>query len=248
MAWLFKRTLLKGHAPLLIMELPPYKRPSVRVVLRHMFDRSMLFLRRAGTVILVINMVLWVLATYPRSAAGSAGFDARQRGDASRRGPDGSERAVAAIDRMQAGERLRHSFAGILGRAIEPLIAPLGFDWKIGIGHRGVVRRPRGVRQHHVHGLQRRRSGGLGGRHARTGVGAAVAEARPDGSPVYTPLTGVTLMVFYVFALQCVSTIAVVRRETNAWKWPLFQLAYMTALAWVLAFLTYQGGRMLGWG
>ena len=72
-------------------------------------------------------------------------------------------------------------------------------------------------------------------------------ERRPDGTPVYTALTGVTLMVYYVFALQCVSTVAVVRRETNGWRWPLFQLAYMSALAWVLAFLTYQGGRLLGW-
>ena len=73
-------------------------------------------------------------------------------------------------------------------------------------------------------------------------------QTRPDGSPLYTPLLGVTLMVFYVFALQCVSTVAVVRRETNSWKWPLFQWAYMGALAWVLAFVTYHGGKWLGWG
>jgi ferrous iron transport protein B len=72
------------------------------------------------------------------------------------------------------------------------------------------------------------------------------AEKRPDGRPVYTVLTGITLMVFYVFAMQCVSTIAVVRRETNSWKWPVFQTVYMTALAWILAFVTYQGGRLLG--
>jgi ferrous iron transport protein B len=73
------------------------------------------------------------------------------------------------------------------------------------------------------------------------------AETREDGSRTYTTLTGLTLMVFYVFAMQCISTVAIVRRETNGWKWPLFQLAYMTALAWVLAFVTYQGGRLLGW-
>jgi ferrous iron transport protein B len=246
MAWIFKRTLLKGHAPLLIMELPPYKRPSVRVVLRHMFDRSMLFLRRAGTVILVINMVLWVLATYPRSAEREAGFEA-QRQAATQAGGDQVEEQLAALDRMQAGERLRHSFAGILGRTIEPLIAPLGFDWKIGIGLVASF----AAREVFVSTMSTVYNVGEvdDSEEGTRGLAAVMqSQKRPDGSPVYTALTGVTLMVFYVFALQCVSTIAVVRRETNAWKWPLFQLAYMTALAWVLAFLTYQGGRMLGWG
>jgi ferrous iron transport protein B len=246
MAWIFKRTLLKGHTPLLIMELPPYKRPSVRVVLRHMFDRSMLFLRRAGTVILVINMVLWVLATYPRSAEREAGF-AAQRQAATQTGGDELDEQLAALDRMQAGERLRHSFAGILGRAIEPLIAPLGFDWKIGIGLVASF----AAREVFVSTMSTVYNVGEvdDSEEGTRGLAAVMqSQKRPDGSPVYTALTGVTLMVFYVFALQCVSTIAVVRRETNAWKWPLFQLAYMTALAWVLAFLTYQGGRMLGWG
>jgi ferrous iron transport protein B len=246
MAWIFKRTLLKGHAPLLIMELPPYKRPSVRVVLRHMFDRSMLFLRRAGTVILVINMVLWMLATYPRSADREAGF-AAQRQAATQAGGDQMEEQLAALDRMQAGERLRHSFAGILGRAIEPLIAPLGFDWKIGIGLVASF----AAREVFVSTMSTVYNVGEveDSEEGTRGLASVLqSQKRPDGSPVYTALTGVTLMVFYVFALQCVSTIAVVRRETNAWKWPLFQLAYMTALAWVLAFLTYQGGRMLGWG
>lgn len=246
MAWVFKRTLLKGHAPLLIMELPPYKRPSLRVVLRHMWDRSLIFVRRAGTVILVLNMLLWVLSTYPRSGD-RAGVFAGRRAQVEREMPAGPERdgRLTALDREEAGENLRYSFAGMLGRAVEPLVAPLGFDWKIGIG----IVASFAAREvfvstmstvYNVGELDETEEG------TRGLVGVLQAQRRPDGTPLYTALTGVTLMVFYVFALQCVSTIAVVRRETNAWKWPLFQLAYMTGLAWVLAFLTYQGGRLLG--
>ncbi len=244
MAWIFKRTLLKGHAPLLIMELPPYKRPGVRVVLRHMLDRSMLFLRRAGTVILVINMVLWVLATYPRSGEREAAFAEQLRTVAAEGGPTADER-VAALEREHAGERLRHSFAGVLGRAMEPWIAPLGFDWKIGIGLVASF----AAREVFVSTMSTVYNVGEfdESEEGTRGLAAVLqSQRREDGSLLYTPLTGVTLMVFYVFALQCVSTIAVVRRETNAWKWPLFQLAYMTGLAWILAFVTYQGGRWLG--
>jgi len=245
MAWMFKRTLLRGHAPLLIMELPPYKRPSVRVVLRHMFDRSMLFLRRAGTVILVINMVLWVLATYPRSSAREAAFDARRQAAQATGGPEVATK-LEAMEKEFAGERLRHSFAGMMGRTLEPFIAPLGFDWKIGIGLVAsfAAREVFVSTMSTVYNVGEFDDSDEGTR----GLAAVMqAQKREDGRPLYTPLTGVTLMVFYVFALQCVSTIAVVRRETNTWQWPLFQLVYMTALAWLLAFLTYQGGRWLGW-
>lgn len=245
MAWMFKRTLLRGHAPLLILELPPYKRPSVRVVLRHMLDRSMLFLKRAGTVILVINMVLWVLATYPRSAGREAAFAARLQ-EVRAAGGVGVEEQVAELEREQAGERLRASFAGMLGRGLEPFIAPLGFDWKIGIGLVASF----AAREVFVSTMSTVYNVGEFDESEEGTRGLAEvlqAQKREDGRRLYTPLTGLTLMVFYVFALQCVSTIAVVRRETNAWKWPLFQLGYMTALAWVMAFLMYQGGRLLGW-
>ena len=143
MAWLFKKTLLKGETPMLIMELPPYKRPLLRVVVRHMWDRSKLFLRRAGTVILGINILLWFLATYPHSAATRSRFAAGQRahlkaqaraGPCSGAGGCLAHRNSATLDSQAAGAGLRQSFAGRLGRLIEPVIAPLGFDWKIGIG------------------------------------------------------------------------------------------------------------------
>src|SRR5262249_18004887 len=131
--WLFKKTLLRGPTPMLIMELPPYKRPLARIILRHMWDRSKLFLRRAGTVILGINILLWFLATYPKNSGAERRF-ADQRAAVQTAPPADRAVQIADIDKQQSGERLRHSFAGRLGRAIEPALAPLGFDWKIGIG------------------------------------------------------------------------------------------------------------------
>src|SRR5262249_21937464 len=135
-AWLFKKTLLKGETPLLIMELPPYKRPVLRIVLRHMWDRSKIFLRRAGTVILGISILLWFLATYPRSSKTEQEFAARKQTVEANTALDAAAKAsqLSEIDRQQAGATLRNSFAGRLGHAIEPAIRPLGFDWQIGIG------------------------------------------------------------------------------------------------------------------
>ncbi|TAL00163.1 MAG: ferrous iron transport protein B [Verrucomicrobia bacterium] len=228
MAWLFKKTLLKGETPMLIMELPPYKRPLLRVVLRHMWDRSKIFLVRAGTVILGINIVLWGLATYPKLDTPTAA--------------DGTNVTNATHATPTAGEQLRHSYAGMMGRAIEPVIAPLGFDWKMGIGIIGSF----AAREVFVSTMSTVYNVG------QNDDGADLAKTlqeqkRPDGTPVYTTLTGITLMVFYVFAMQCASTVAIVRRETNSWKWPVFQWLYMGALAWILAFATLHLGRMLGY-
>ncbi|EEF58863.1 ferrous iron transport protein B [Pedosphaera parvula] len=251
MAWLFKKTLLKGETPMLIMELPPYKRPLARVVLRHMWDRSRLFLRRAGTVILGINILLWFLATYPRSAELNQKYDLQRQAilAAVSKSPTDSNAAtekLAELEKEESGAKLRYSFAGRMGQFIEPAIAPLGFDWKIGIG----IVASFAAREVFVSTMSTVYN--LGKAESSESITPSLAQTltkqtRADGKPIYTPLTAVALMVFYVFALQCVSTVAVVRRETNSWKWPAFQWLYMGALAWLLAFITYQGGRLLGW-
>jgi ferrous iron transport protein B len=254
LAWVFKKTLLKGDAPVLILELPPYRRPVLRVVLRHMWDRARLFLQRVGTVILGINILLWFLATYPRNQAVDRELAAQKAALPKLVFPGVSDPAAAAALRLQKqgeleqaarSQKLQASFAGHLGRAIEPLIAPLGFDWKIGIGLIASF----AAREVFVSTLSVVYNVGRYD-HSEAGLRGLAetlrAQTRPDGSMLYTPLTGLTLMVFFVFALQCASTVAIVRRETNSWKWPLFQLAYLGALAWVLALLTYQGGRLLG--
>ena len=254
MAWLFKKTLLKGETPMLIMELPPYKRPVLLVVLRHMWDRSKLFLKRAGTVILGINIILWFLASYPKNAVLEKTFDGQRRAVETSRpaGVTGDKEIQAARDKQLAeinvqasGERLRHSFAGRMGQAIEPLISPLGFDWKMGIGiissfaAREVFVSTMSIVYNVAEGDDEES-------HTKDLAETLQQQRRPDGTPVYTSLTSITLMVFYVLAMQCISTVAVVRRETNSWKWPLFQWVYMGVLAWGMAFLTYHGGHLLG--
>jgi len=261
MAWIFKKTLLKGETPMLIMELPPYKRPLLRVVARHIWDRSKLFLTRAGTVILGISIILWFLATYPKSSTLDAQF-ATRRGEITNSfntitlatGTGGASNQLAAlqeqidlVNKEEAGEKLRRSFAGMAGRALEPVIAPLGFDWKIGIGLVASF----AAREVFVSTMSTVYNVGEFNDSAegmQTLEQTLHEQQRSDGTLVYTTLTAVTLMVFYVFAMQCVSTVAVVRRETNSWKWPFFQWLYMGALAWVLAFITYHGGKLLGWG
>ena len=257
MAWLFKKTLLKGEPPPLILELPPYKRPVATVILRHMWDRSKLFLRRAGTVILGINILLWFLVSYPKNEAIQAKFDARLSELSQTPIPPGPEGNVpearmglaqAAVQREMAGELLRNSFAGHIGQWVEPALRPLGFDWKVGIG----IVASFAAREVFVSTMSLVYN--LGEADAKDAEAqqslAQTLKDERDGhnEPVFTPLKGVSLMVFYVFALQCVSTVAIVRRETNSWKWPVFQFVYMTAMAWVLAFITYQGGRLLGLG
>ncbi len=218
-AWLFKRTLLKGEPPLMIMELPPYRLPRLKDVGLHMVERAGLFLKRAGTVILGISIVLWFLSTYPKLPAGAT-----------------------------ATQRLNHSFAGQVGRAIEPVIRPLGFDWRIGIGlvssfaAREVFVSSTAV-VFSVESVDGAKKSDLAGTPLREALRTA---AWPDGRPLFTPLTCLSLMIYYVFAMQCMSTIAVVRRETNSWRWPIFQTLYMTGAAWVLSFMVYQSGRALG--
>jgi len=250
MAWLFKKTLLKSATPMLIMELPPYKAPVPHVVMRHMWDRSKLFLRRAGTIILGINIILWFLATYPKHEAAAKEFAAQRTAleqAAAKPGADTKviNEQIRNLEKTESGEQLLRSFAGYLGRGIAPFLQPLGMDWKMGIGIVGsfAAREVFVSTMSTVYNVGEYEKGDEG---TASLAKTMQDQRRPDGSILYTPLMGITLMVFYVFALQCVSTVAVVRRETNSWKWPVFQWAYMTALAWVLAFITWHGGHLLG--
>jgi ferrous iron transport protein B len=257
MAWLFKKTLLRSQTPMLIMELPPYKRPVLTVTLRHMWDRAGLFLKRAGTIILGISILLWFLATYPKNDSIEKSFAAQRAAmsvpktegltpEMAKAAEEDHSRKLAELDQREAGAKLGHSFVGRIGRFIEPAIEPLGFDWKIGIG----IVASFAAREVFVSTMSVIYNVGDYDKSeaAVTSLAKVLREQqRSDGTPLYTPLLAISLMIFYVFALQCVSTVAVMRRETAGWKWPLFQWLYMGALAWGLAFLTYQGGRLLGW-
>lgn len=215
MAWLFKKTLLKSETPMLLLELPPYRMPSMRSIALRMLERGGIFLRRAGTVIFAFSIILWALAAYPK--------------------PENPE--------STGSEAIAQSYAGRMGHFIEPVIRPLGYDWKIGVGLIGSF----AAREVFVGTLAIVYSIEDDVEEDNTTMLEAMhAETRADGTPVFTPLVCVGLMVFYVLAMQCLSTTAVVRRETNSWRWPLFQIAYMTTLAWLGAFVVYQGGKLLG--
>jgi ferrous iron transport protein B len=231
-AWILRRTLFRGAASTFILELPPYRLPAARHVARTVADRGLVFVRQAGTIILAISVVLWFLAYFPRS--GEVAAEAQARVEA------GEE--PAAVQQWERAAQRRQSYVGTLGRAIEPVIAPLGFDWKVGIG----IVASFAAREVLVSTL---------------GIVYAVGEAdetsfalrdklrrakRPDGTPAFTWLTALSLMVFFVLACQCMSTLAVVKRETNSWRWPIFMFGYMTVLAYVASLVVYQGGVALG--
>lgn len=251
MGWLFKKTLIRGASPPLIMELPPYRLPSSRTVLLTMFSAGGQFLYRAGTVILAISIVLWFLATHPRSVVLSRDYTA-ERTAVIQAAQAGQLPEVEAADRLQMLERLEkaerreRSFIGQAGQLIEPVIAPLGFNWKIGVGiisafaAREVFVGTLAI----VYGIgDDEDAAGNRALHA-----ALQADRHRDGRPVFSPLVAVSVMVFFVLAMQCMSTLAVAWRETNTWRWPAVMFAYMTVLAYVGSLLVYQGGRWLGFG
>jgi len=239
-AFILKRTVLKAPPPPFLMELPDYRLPNLRTVLQNMLTRAWLFLKRAGTVILAISILLWALMYFPRDIAPTQSA-ATETGQTV--APNGEP--APAEDVVKESEQLKHSFAGKLGHTIEPVIEPLGFDWKIGVALIASF----AAREVLVSTLSIIYNVGKDADAESTTLVSAIRDAkRDDGRPVWTPLTALTLMVFFVLAMQCMSTLAVVRRETNSWLWPLFMFGYMTVIAYAAAFLTYQGGRLLGYG
>jgi ferrous iron transport protein B len=223
------------------MELPPYRMPAWRSVTLAVRERVVLFVVNAGTVILAITIVLWFLASYPRGGPEVHALEAQRTvalaaGDAP---------GARQLEHRIAGATLEHSFAGRVGRAIEPAIAPLGFDWRIGIG----LVTSLAAREVMVATMATVFNLGNAGEDVvplRENLRHAVDPR--TGRHAYTPLTGISLMVFFALACQCMSTVAVVRRETHSWRWPLLMLVTMNALAWLASFAVYQGGRLLGYG
>jgi ferrous iron transport protein B len=225
-AALFKRTLLRGPVRPMILELPPYRMPSARVLAITVAQRAKMFLRRAGTVILALSVLLWALATFPRSAPAPA-LDAA----------------------AQQEQQLEYSALGRIGHAIEPLVRPLGYDWKIGVS----IAASFAAREVFVSTM-----GTIYGVGDADETSSALRErlrTERDGRTgqlAYSPLVAVGLMVFYVYALMCMSTIAVTIRETGGGRlgaqWAAVQFGYMLALAYGAAWLVYAGGRALGWG
>jgi len=239
MAFIFKITILPGESKPLVMELPGYRIPGLRTAFLFTLDRAKVFVTQAGTIILVISIVLWAMSTYPKSVTPPAESQAliERAATLERAGDiDTAAKLSAEAEVLTSKDALAHSFAGRLGKLIEPLVRPLGFDWQIGIGiissfaAREVIVSTLSI----VYGL------GEGSEENEGLYDVMRGATHADGSPVFTASASISLLVFYVLAMQCLPTQAATRRETNSWKWPLFQLGYMSALAYTAAFLTYQ--------
>lgn len=229
-AWCLKKTILKGDAIPLVIELPSYRMPSLINSLQLVAERGMIFVRQAGTVILLISVILWALATYPKL-------------------PDAQVEQVAAnaganAEQQVAQASLAYSVAGRVGKLFEPVFRPLGFDWKINVGvltsfaAREVVVSTLAI----VYGI-----GEDSAEDEATLVETLRRQKRPDGTPVFNMATSLSLLVFFVLAMQCLPTQAVTKRETGSWKWAMLQLGYMSGLAYVAALVTYQACLQFGW-
>jgi ferrous iron transport protein B len=243
-AAVLRRTVLKGPAPAMILELPPYRRPLARNVVANVWLQVKAFLVEAGTIILAMTVLLWALLSYPQRQETTRRFESLRVEARATLQEDALRARLSTLGSAEAGQRLRESAGGLLGHLLEPVLAPLGFDWRIGVGILGAF----AAREVFVSTL------GIvfdieGADETSESLRQTLRGARwPDGRKLMTPLTGVCLMVFFVLACQCMSTLSVVAREAGSWHWAAFLFAYMTTLAYVVTLTIQQGGRALGFG
>ncbi len=213
-----------------ILELPTYRSPRWKNALHTMINKAKVFVFNAGKVIMVISLILWALSSY---GPGNRIQKITEKYQQLKSQPGIN---VNKLNKEMHSDQLQNSYAGILGKTIEPAIAPLGYDWKIGIA----LITSFAAREVFVGTMATLYSVGEDDQNSLKLQDKMKAAKRPDGTPLYTLATGISLMIFYLFAMQCMSTLAVVRRETRSWKWPLIQLVYMTGLAYVMSLIAYQ--------
>jgi len=242
-AWIARRTFLRGRSRPMVLELPSYKVPSVRTAAYTAYFQGVTFLRKAGTVIVGICVVMWWLSAYPQVAPPGEALQLRAEAAAaaSQGTPERAEELRHQADFLEARHAQAQSFAGRLGRTFEPVFAPLGFDWQLTVGvltsflAREVFVSTMAVL---LVGVDEAEDQGV-----IQGIRTAV---RDDGTRVFTPATAASLLVFFVLAMQCLPTLAVTRREAGGLGWAGLQLVYMTTLAWLAAFVTFHGLHWLG--
>jgi len=213
-----------------ILELPTYRSPRWNNVLPTMINKARIFVFDAGKVIMVISLILWALSSF---GPGNTMQKITQQYEI-RKSLPGTD--LAHLEKEYHTEKLEGSYAGILGKSIEPAISPLGYDWKIGIA----LITSFAAREVFVGTMATLYSVGNDDSGSLLLKEKMKAAVRPDGEKVFNLATGLSLMIFYVFAMQCMSTLAVVKRETRSWKWPAIQLVYMTGLAYLMSWLVYQ--------
>lgn len=244
---LLRRTALKGGESALVMELPVYQRPRLKLVGLHSWYAVKGFLKTAGSVIFVATIVVWVLGYFPRSAELEQRFDLERQQIEAADGAD-KEQQLAKVSARAAAAHLENSYLAAMGKAVQPVFAPAGFDWRVTVG----VLAAFPARELVIPTLGTLYS--LGEVEADPGApdprlqDALRDTVGPDGEPSMNGLVAIALMVFFALCSQCAATLAAIRRETHSWRWPAFVFGYMTALAWLAAVAIYQVGRALGYG
>ncbi len=247
---LFRSTLLRGKVAPFVMELPPYRVPMFKGLLIHMWDRSKIFLKKIGGVILIGSVIVWFLSAFPREIQFSRDYEAESvrisahyrasidtaHGDARTRLISERDKAISTLEMLQAREKVERSYIGRLGKLLSPVFAPIGMDWRGSVAVlTGFVAKEIVV--------------------STIGVLYAVGADEDEKSDALklalkksamTPLSAYAMMVFVLIYVPCLATVAVIRRETNSWKWTLFSITYSTTLAWLVAFMIYQGGKSIG--
>jgi ferrous iron transport protein B len=211
--FILRKSLLKGDSGVFLMELPPYRMPTLRGLFTHMWQRSWLYLKKAGTIILAISIIMWAITSYPK--------------------PDEDQLSSLSGEQRQTVE-VKHSIAGRIGQTIEPVLSPMGFDYKIGTALIGAF----AAKEVFV---------------AQMGIVYSVGDAGPSSKTLrsklrenYTSLQGFCIMLFCLISTPCMATVAVCRRETNSWGWAMFQFFGLTVLAYVITVTVYQIGVLVG--
>jgi ferrous iron transport protein B len=234
-AWLLKHTALRGPTPSFLIELPPYRVPHLKSVLLKLLERGQIFVRRAGTVIFAVSVVVWGLSYFPRNVELTEKYDALVAQ------AETAEQA-SEYENTYAAAHLDQSFLGRAGHAIEPVFKPLGWDWKVSAAvlasfpAREVVIAVLGT----IYAV-----GDEVDETSGTLIGNIKSATWPDGSLVFSVPMAIGLMVFYAFCLQCGATVAAMRRETGSWKWPIFAWFYMTGLGYLGAFVAVTIGNAI---
>jgi len=258
MARVLGKYALPGEPAPLLLELPPYRMPHLKGVMIHTWERGKVYLKKAGTVILAGCVIVWFISNFPWSPKYSKDYEALMENAQAAYATmansleKGSFQAVAAkkalrktlseLENERTSEKLKKSYAGRLGKIIEPLLQPLGFDWKIGVSLIGGI-----IGKEIVVGtLGTLYAVGQADQTPESLRASLKKDTWPDGRKIYTPLTAFALMVFCLLYMPCVAAIGVIFQETKSWKWTVFAATYTTVFAWIVSFIIYQGGTLLG--
>jgi len=236
---IFRKYLFPGEGLPFVMELPPYRLPTGKGLLIHMWGRVVLYVKKAGTVILAGTLIVWFLSNFPWNVQYSEDYNALTK-----EAPDDQQMA-SQLQRAMESEKIEKSYAGKIGKAITPALKPLGFDdWRVAVSLTGGI-----VAKEIIVGIL----GTLYKTGAKNGDSLTLRDSlrrqvRTDGSKIYHPLAAYSLLIFVLLYAPCLATLAVIKKETGTWRWPVFSFVYTSTIAWLAAFIVYQGGKILGLG